>query len=385
MKVLTGMRRSGKSTLMRMVMDELATMGRSRDNMIYISFEEGKNAHLKSWEPLYNHIIEMASGIDGRVYIFIDELQEVDEWQLCIRALMVDIDSDIYITGSSSKMLSGEMATHIAGRYIEIGVRPFSFAEVVEFEKQRGSGLTTKELFEKYRVMGGMPYIIKNGLDVDDARSYISSTFDSVVIRDICIRKAVRKTELLDDIIRYATSEIGHAISSINITNYLKSQKRSASVDTVLDYMGYAVEARYMDKVFRQDLKGKSLLKTDYRYYLTDVGFREALNLDNGAAVDQILENLVYNELVVRGYRVTIGRTAGDHEIDFVADRNGKREYYQVSYLMSTEETRKREFGAFSDVPDNYPKYVLSMDEIDMSRDGIVHRNIVDWLAEGPR
>lgn len=366
-------------------MDELATMGRSRDNMIYISFEEGKNAHLKSWEPLYNHIIEMASGIDGRVYIFIDELQEVDEWQLCIRALMVDIDSDIYITGSSSKMLSGEMATHIAGRYIEIGVRPFSFAEVVEFEKQRGSGLTTKELFEKYRVMGGMPYIIKNGLDVDDARSYISSTFDSVVIRDICIRKAVRKTELLDDIIRYATSEIGHAISSINITNYLKSQKRSASVDTVLDYMGYAVEARYMDKVFRQDLKGKSLLKTDYRYYLTDVGFREALNLDNGAAVDQILENLVYNELVVRGYRVTIGRTAGDHEIDFVADRNGKREYYQVSYLMSTEETRKREFGAFSDVPDNYPKYVLSMDEIDMSRDGIVHRNIVDWLAEGPR
>ena len=383
-KVLTGMRRCGKSTMLRMIMDELVSMGRSPASMVHIDLDSRESADIASWTDLYDRVERGARSAGGRAYVFLDELQNVDGWERCVRALVTDLDVDVYITGSSSKMLSGELATHIAGRYVEFEVRPFSFSEVLGLRESEGVREDPEEAFEKYLRYGGMPMVVKLGMEGDDARSALRAMYDSVVKNDVLSRGRVRRTELLEEVLGYAMSEIGHPVSSTNISNYLKSQGRGAAADTVLEYLGAAEDAMFIRKVRRQDLRGRGVLTTDYKYYMTDLGIRQAMGMDNFRDIDQALENVVYNELVARGYDVTVGR-AGGREVDFVADRGGTREYYQVCYLLSGEGTAEREFGAFEGIRDGHPRFVLSMDRVDRGRDGVTHRNIVEWLSEGPR
>ena len=373
-KVFVGMRRSGKTTVMKQFRDVLQSMGRSPGDIIYLDLESGAASGIRDSDSLYSYLIGRCNA-EGRTYIFIDEIQNIDGWEKSIRAVMADRDCDIYLTGSNSRLLSGELATHIGGRYVEMDVLPFSFAEIADII----GGNDMSDLFGRYVEYGGMPLVVISHFGDPSAYSILSAIYDSVIINDIASRNGIRDIDSLGRILRYAVSEIGHPISAKNISDYLKSQRRKVSADTVIDYLRYAESSMLLRKITRYDIRGRDELKTDYKYYVSDLGIRQALGMSNSSSINQALENIVCLELIRRGYSVHVGKI-GNKEIDFVAVRGKSREYYQVSYLLASEKTVEREFGSLLDIGDNYPKYVLSMDRIDMSRDGIIHLNIIDWL-----
>ncbi len=375
-KVLTGVRRCGKSTIMGMIITELMNNGILKDNILALDFESKRIPSFDDGDSLYSYIMEWSSRNSGRKYLFLDEIQEVKDWESCVRSLMKDMDSDIYLTGSSSKMLSGELATHLAGRYVEIHISPFSFSEVCDIMNEHN-----QQIFAEYLRNGGMPLVVVNRYDERMTPSILSAMYDSVIINDIVERNRIRDISALKRIISFIVSEIGHNISAKSISDYMKSQKKSISADTVIDYIDYAEDAMFIRKANRYDIKGKEVLKTDYKCYLSDLGIRESLGFSNTASIDQALENIVFNELIDRGYDVRVGKI-NDKEIDFVATKGTDVEYYQVTYHLSAESTVEREFGSLKMITDNHPKYILSMDEMDMSRDGIHHRNIIDWLLD---
>lgn len=377
-KVLTGLRRCGKTMVLHMIKEELIASGIDESDIFLIDMESNMGRKYHTGEELYDYIKEWYGSDIHLKYILLDEIQQVEGWERCIRSLKSDFDIDIYLTGSSSKMLSGELATHLAGRYVEFRIHPFSFTEVSDI---LGNKTDINSLFMNYLRYGGMPLIVMNEYNLLMNSAVMDGMYDSVVIRDICERNGIKNSIGLRNVLRYVMSEIGHNMSSTNIANYLKSQKNSISHDTILDYLTAAEDAMFINRVNRQDLRGKEILKTDYKFYMEDHGFRLSSGMDNTVSIDQVLENIVFNELKRRGYSVTVGK-GRNSEIDFVADMGGKREYYQVSYLLASEETVEREFGALQSIKDNHPKFVLSMDSVDMGRDGIVHKNIVDWLLE---
>lgn len=378
-KVITGMRRTGKSTIMNQIIDMLAEKGTAVEDILKYDFESGMTPHFTNPKSLYDDIIsKIQSG--HHTYIFLDEIQNIDGWHMCVRALLTDTDSDIFITGSSSKMLSGEMATHLAGRYVEFRILPFSFSEVIGYYDANGRMYDKTELFGQYVRYGGMPLIVAGAYDPTTSDSILGAMYDSVVINDIAGRKGIRNTGILREVLLYAMSETGHIVNSSNVGNYLRSQGKRSSADSVLEYLSAAEDAMFLTKVPKKDIKGKELLKIDCKYYLTDWGMRESEGLNKGASIDQILENIVYNELIYRGYKVTIARI-GNFEIDFAASKGKSIEYYQVSYLLASEPTTEREFRSLESIEDNYPKYILSMDRIDRSKNGIIHLNLVDWLS----
>lgn len=377
-KVITGMRRTGKSTIMDQIVSGLVAEGIPESDMLKYDMESRRAPRFRDGDELYDDVASWASG-KGHTYIFLDEIQNLSGWQTCIRALLTDLDADIFITGSSSKMLSGELATHLAGRYVEITVLPFAFSEVADYYATAGDDIRTEDLFGLYIRHGGMPLIVADRYDPLTMDSVLRAMYDSVVINDIAGRRGIRNTTALNEVMMYAMSETGHTVNSSNIGNYLKSQGKKASADSVLEYLDAAEDAMFVSKVLRRDVRGRGVLKIDHKYYLTDHGMRESCGFSNTASIDQILENIVYNELRYRGFDVTVGRS-GENEIDFVASDGTRLEYYQVSYLLASDATVEREFRSLMSVGDNYPKYVLSMDTVDMSRDGVIHRNIVDWL-----
>ena len=377
-KVITGMRRSGKSTIMDQMISELRSSGIPDDRILKYDLESWHTPRFKDAEEMYGSIASWASG-KGHVHIFLDEIQNLDDWHTCVRAMLTDLDADICITGSSSKMLSGEMATHLAGRYVEVNVLPFSFSEVVGVETMRNGTRTTAELFDLYLHHGGMPLVVMNGYDPLMTDSILTAMYDSVVINDVAGRRGIRNITALREVIGYAMLEIGHVVNSTNVGNYLKSQGRKASADSILDYLDAAEDAMFLSRVPRKDIRGREVLRIDHKYYMTDLGMREANGMSNTLSIDQVLENIVYNELRFRGYDVCIGRNDG-LEVDFVATKGKITEYYQVSYLLASESTVEREFRSLESIEDNFPKYVLSMDTLDRGRNGTVHRNIVDWL-----
>lgn len=377
-KVITGMRRTGKSTIMDQIVSGLVAEGIPESDILKYDMESRRTPRFRDGDELYDDVASWASG-KGHTYIFLDEIQNLSGWQTCIRALLTDLDADIFITGSSSKMLSGELATHLAGRYVEITVLPFAFSEVADYYATAGDDIRTEDLFGLYIRHGGMPLIVADRYDPLTMDSVLRAMYDSVVINDIAGRRGIRNTTALNEVMMYAMSETGHTVNSSNIGNYLKSQGKKASADSVLEYLDAAEDAMFVSKVLRRDVRGRGVLKIDHKYYLTDHGMRESCGFSNTASIDQILENIVYNELRYRGFDVTVGRS-GENEIDFIASDGTRLEYYQVSYLLASDATVEREFRSLMSVGDNYPKYVLSMDTVDMSRDGVIHRNIVDWL-----
>ena len=375
-KVLTGMRRVGKSTMLEMVRSELLT-GVPQANIIHLRFDSFSMLNIRSAESLKDYLVPLIDGLTGKIYFFFDEVQLVDGWEQIVNGLQVDYNCDIYITGSNSTMLSGDLATMLAGRYVNFEIQPFSFSEFIEAHKNSELNLT--ELFNKYILIGGIPLLNFFALDEETSHKYLSDVYNTVLVKDVLEYNKIRDVDIFNRILTYAVENVGHTFSALSIRNYLKSEGRNISVDTVLNYLEYCQNAFLIKKIPRYDVVGKKLLKIEEKYYLTDHGFRQSKGFSNMKDIERILENIVFEELLSRGYQVKIGKI-GDREIDFIAEKNGKIEYYQVSYLMANEATRAREFEIYRLIEDNFPKHVLSMDVPDFSRDGIIHKNIIDWL-----
>lgn len=380
-KILTGMRRVGKSTILNIIKDQVLK-DVPDENKIYMNFESFEFFDIKDANALKDYLSEKLKDKEGKVYFFFDEIQLVKDWEKVINGLRVSHNCDIYITGSNSKLISGDLATLLAGRYVEFEIQPFTFDEFSEI--YRSSNLSREELFQKFIKIGGMPGLKYFNLEEEVSQKYLNDIYNTVLVKDVLNYNNIRDVDIFNRILSFAMQNIGANFSASAIRNYLKSENRNISVDTVLNYLEYCHKAFVLKKVPRYDLGGKKLLKVDEKYYLTDHGFRQSMGFSNLKDIEKTLENIVYIELLSRGYDVKIGKVK-DREIDFVAKKGEDVSYFQIAYLMENEKTRNREFGAYDLVTDNYPKYVLSMDKLDFSQRGIVHKNIIDFLLESEK
>lgn len=380
-KILTGMRRVGKSTILNIIKDDVLK-DVPVENKIYMNFESFEFFDINNADLLKDYLDEKLKNKKGKVYFFFDEIQLVKDWERVINALRVSINSDIYITGSNSKLISGDLATLLAGRYVEFEIQPLTFDEFSEIYKS--SNLSREELFQKFIKIGGMPGLKYFNLEEEVSQKYLNDIYNTVLVKDVLNYNNIRDVDIFNRILSFAMQNIGANFSASAIRNYLKSENRNISVDTVLNYLEYCNKAFVLKKVPRYDLGGKKLLKVEEKYYLTDHGFRQSVGFSNVKDIEKTLENIVYIELLSRGYSVKIGKVK-DREIDFVAKKGEDISYFQIAYLMENEETRDREFGVYDLIKDNYPKYVLSMDKLDFSQRGIVHKNIIDFLLESEK
>lgn len=378
-KVFTGIRRAGKSVMLELVKNELKESGISEENFLFINFEQFSNSQYLDVQSLYKKIVDFQKNTKGKIYLFFDEIQEVTGWEKCINSCRIDFDCDIYITGSNAKLLSGELATYLAGRYVEFVIYPFSFAEFFEMNRLKNPNVDKNSCFMQFLKTGGMPFL-SNFPDDDSAKSqYLIDIYNSVVLKDVVKRNNIRDVDTLERIVAYAFSNIGHIFSATSLSKYFKSENRKISHDTILNYLKFCSDAFLFYKINRYDLEGKKIVTVNEKYYCADHGLREALFGKNIQNIDQVLENIVCLELLRRNYKVYVGKK-GDLEIDFIAEKQGKKIYVQVAYLLANEETIRREFSVYNSVKDSYPKYVVSMDELDFSQNGIIHKNIKDFL-----
>ena len=382
-KVLTGIRRSGKSVMLKLLMEELKNRGINENQFIYINFENLKYRNLKNYERLYDFILNKVDDKYKSYYIFLDEIQEVEEWERCVNSLRVDEDFnfDIYITGSNAKLLSGELSTYLAGRYIEFVVYPFSFKEFFEIMKEKNKEIDLKEAFQDYVKFGGMPFLHNLDYNFEASMQYLQDLYASIILKDITQRNNIRDTDLLERIINYIIINIGNTFSANSISKFFKSENKKVATETILNYIKACEEAFLVYRVARNDLLGKKILNVNEKYYIADHGIREATMENNQKDINQVLENIVYFEMLRRGYNVKIGKV-DNLEVDFVCKKNDETIYIQVSYLLASEDTKEREFSVLENIKDNYPKYVLSMDEFDMSRNGIKHVNLIEFLIK---
>ncbi len=378
-KVMTGVRRCGKSVMLELIKQELACSGIDPSHFICINFEDLNYAHLQTAKALHDEITQKAAAINGKVYLFFDEIQEVQDWEKCINSLRVSLDCDIYITGSNAKLLSGELSTYLGGRYVEFVIYPFSFAEFLELYSAVAPNESIRSAFRKYITSGGMPYLSNIRYEDAPSKLYLHDLFNSVQLKDIVKRYKVRDVDLLERIIAFAFSNIGSTFSATSISKFLKNEHRTVAPETVLNYLKYCCDAYLLYQTKREDLSGKHILSSSEKYYIADHGIREAVFGGNTRDINAVLENIVYLELLRRDFSVSVGKTPNG-EIDFVCSKQSQKLYIQVSYLLASDETIRREFDAFNSVHDNYPKYVLSLDDFDMSRNGIKHLNICDFL-----
>lgn len=380
-KVMTGIRRCGKSVMLELIKEELKNSGVPEANIISINFEDMRYASLLTAKALHDEIIMRAQNISGKVYLFFDEIQEVADWEKCINSFRVEFDCDIYITGSNAKLLSGELATNLGGRYVEFTIYPFSFSEFTELYKGIFPGALQQECFQKYLLFGGMPYLANLRYAEEPCRQYLTDVFNSVQLKDIVKRNKIRDVDLLERILSYIIANVGTTFSATSISKFFKSEKRNVAPETILNYIRHCTDAYLFYPVKRQDLQGKQILASSEKYYIADHGVREAVFGGNMRDINLILENIVFMELLRRGYNVTVGKT-GNLEIDFIAEKHGEKIYVQVCYLLASPETIAREFGVYDNVNDNFPKYVVSLDEFNMSRNGIKHCNIRNFLTK---
>lgn len=379
-KVLTGIRRSGKSTLLQLVQQQLLADGISETQICSINFESLARAN-SDMMTTYQELLDFGKSHSGKTYIFLDEIQELPGWEKMINSLRVYMDCDLYVTGSNSKLLSGELATYLAGRYVEISVYPFSFSEIMSAESQKHPDRNAEELFQHFLRFGGMPFIYENDLNPSATLTYLRDIYHSILLKDIIARHSIRDTELYERVTSYLLANVGNSFSGVSLMKYLKNENRTLSQETLYNYIAYAQDACLLHLAPRMDVQGKKMLKFQEKIFLADQGIREAVYGNNDRDVNQILENIVFLELLRRGYKVSIGKTDAK-EINFVAEKASKRIYIQVAYLLADDSDIQREFSAFADIRDNYPKFVLSLDHYDFSRDGIVHKNLIDFLLD---
>ena len=378
-KIITGVRRSGKTYLLKSIQKELKSRGIKEENIFMISFESMKYNKIENFKQLDECIINLTENITGKVYLLFDEIQNVENWEKSINAYRVDFDCDIYITGSNSEMLSGEMATLISGRYYQIKIYPFSFAEFIQYKKEIENKDTSDldVLFKEYVEYGGMPPIQQ--VATQDKFSYLSDIYNTILLKDIIARHNIRNTDMLNRILDYVIMNIGKNFSAGNIAKYMKHERRNISKDTILDYLLYSKNACFILPARREDIKGKKVLQHNEKYFLVDHGFYQAKygEIEN---IGSVLENIIYIELLRRGYDVKIG-IINEKEIDFVCHKDKEKIYIQVTYQLENDNTIEREFSGLAKINDNFDKYVLSMDKMDFSGSGLKHRNIIDFLT----
>ena len=374
-KVVTGVRRCGKSTLLKQFRDYLMNeCGVTQEQIIFINFEDLAYEHLLDYKALYQYITERLCE-NKKNYIFLDEIQAVSNFQKTVDSLFIKDNVDLYITGSNAYLLSGELATLLSGRYVEISILPLSFAEYYELV-----GGNKRDAWQNYFKCGGFPYAAS--LEEDDIRTdYLRGIYHTVLLKDIVARKKVQDVMLLESVVKFLFDNIGNIVSSKKISDSLVSNGRKTTSATIENYIEALTESFILYKTNRYDVKGKQHLKSLEKYYLVDVGLRRLLLGDKNADIGHILENIVYLELIRRGYKVAIGKI-GDLEIDFIAEYNGEKIYYQVAASVLSPETFSREIAPLQKVTDNYPKFIISMDEISINEDGIKQINIIDFLMQ---
>ena len=383
-KVITGMRRSGKSMILKLIQEELQNIGIVKENIIYMNFESLTFMDIKDFEALYKHIIEKTSDKKGKIYILLDEIQEVKGWEKAINSFLVDLDVDIYITGSNANLLSSELATYIAGRYVEIKIYPLSFQEYIDFvsENNKENPLSLDEYFTQYLNFGGLPGIHIFNYNKEEIYQYLVDVYNSILLRDVIARNNIRDIELLERVVLYIMDNIGNTFSAKSISDFLRNQGRKLSVETIYNYLKALENAFIISKVQRYDIKGKNILETQEKYYLSDLGFRHAKLGYQSNDISGYLENIVFLELLRRKYKVNIGKQ-NNKEIDFVANLRDENLYLQVTYLLASEETIEREFSPLKSIKDNYSKLVLSMDNLlESNVEGIKRKKIIDFLLE---
>lgn len=378
-KVITGVRRSGKTVLLKQIQEYILSSGCDKNRIVYISFESKANAYLKNTDTLYRYLLDAGKNAAEKVYIFLDEIQSVPAWEEVVSSLLVDLNCDIYITGSNSKLLSGELATLIAGRYIQIRIYPFTLAEAKEITLQNGNFVSDEALFSDYLRYGGLP--LRFSLEEISIEPYLSDTYDAIVVKDIVQRNKLNNANLLNLLLNFLMDNIANPFSARSIVAALAANGIKTTVDTVLAYIGYIKNAMIIHSAQRYDIKGKKLLSSNEKYYAADLGLRNVIKSSDEIDFNKLYENIVYLELLARGYEVKVGKT-DNYEIDFVAYKGKERIYVQVCYLLASEDTINREFGNLEKIHDYYPKYVISGDLPDFSRNGIRHFNIIKFLLD---
>ena len=382
-KVLTGMRRSGKSVLLELLREELLAQGVAAENILSVNLESLRYEKLKDYHALYEEVTAKAGETDGRLYLLLDEIQETAGWEKAVNSFRVDFDCDIYLTGSNARLLSGELATLLSGRYVEIPVYPLDFKEYLAFaaaNPEEGSR-SREERFEEYLRFGGLPGIHQMKWQPEGISLYLQDIYRSILLKDVIARNRIRDTELLERIIRYVMDNIGNTFSAKTIADFLKSQGRRLSVETVYNYLDALTAACLVHRVPRYDIKGKKLLETQEKYYLSDLGLRHAVIGYRPRDIAGLLENVVYLELRRRNYQVRIGKQR-EAEVDFVASRGAERIYIQVCYLL-TEENARREFAPLEAIRDHHGKVVLSLNAIPgIEENGIRQENLIRFLLE---
>ena len=372
-KILTGMRRVGKSSLLHIIKDEILK-DVADENKIYINFEATNLLSINNVNSLLEYLKPLLEDVKGKVYFFFDEIQVIDGWEEVISDLKHNRDYDIFLTSSNKKLISS-----LSEKYVEFEIQPFTFSEFKKaFENME---LSKENLFYKFIQLGGLPFLKYFDLDETPSFEYLNDIYNTVLVKDVLQYNNIRDVDLFNHIFSYVLTNIGQSFSASSIKTYLKNKNKNISVDTILNYLEYCNVAFLIKKVPRYDVLSKKTLKIDEKYYLTDHGFRQATGFPITQDIERILENIVYIELLSRGYEVKVGKIK-DKEINFIAKKEKDLSYYQISYKIRDEKTRERIYETYNSITDNFPKYVLSMDHSNFSQDGVIHKNIIDFLLE---
>ena len=373
LKILTGMRKVGKSSLLHIIKDEILK-DVADENKIYINFEATNLLNINNVNFLLEYLKPLLEDVKGKVYFFFDEIQVIDGWEEVISDLKHNRNYDIFLTSSNKKLISS-----LSEKYVEFEIQPFTFSEFKKaFENME---LSKENLFYKFIQLGGLPFLKYFDLDETPSFEYLNDIYNTVLVKDVLQYNNIRDVDLFNHIFSYVLTNIGQSFSASSIKTYLKNKNKNISVDTILNYLEYCNIAFLIKKVPRYDILSKKTLKVDEKYYLTDHGFRQATGFPITQDIKRILENIVYIELLSRGYEVKVGKVK-DKEINFIAKKEKSLSYYQISYKIRDEKTRERIFETYNSITDNFPKYVLSMDHSNFSQDGVIHKNIIDFLLE---
>lgn len=381
-KVLAGIRRSGKSSILTMVADELKNSGVAPKNIIHINFENLDFATLDTAEKLHGYLKERMTG-EGLYYLLLDEIQEVEGWERAVNSLLASANADLYITGSNSRLLSSELSTYIAGRYVEIKVSTLSFAEYLLFKEVRTGAKPSdmREEVRNYIRLGGFPVVHTGDYEDEAAYRIVNDIYSSVILRDTVQRHGIRNVEMLERVVKFVFDNIGSTFSAKSIADYFKSQYRKVDLNTIYNYLNALESAYVARRIPRYDIRGKEILRTSEKYYVGDQALVYAVMGYKDRLIGGILENIVMLELERRGYKVFVGKF-GVREVDFVAERKDEKVYVQVSYTPTVaESTLEREFAPLLSVRDNYPKYVVTMDDFWRGNvEGVRHKHLADFL-----
>jgi predicted AAA+ superfamily ATPase len=394
-KILSGVRRCGKSTILKMVMDELRERGIPDDRILVYRFDSLAYDEIKTAKRMYDEVKSRLAN-DGKTYLFFDEIQEVEDWEKAVNSLMADFDVDIFVTGSNSRMMSSEISTHLTGRYVSFRIFPLSFQEYLTFRKQYGVSfpvsfpiefpeipLDAHKEFARYLRFGGFPAVHLQEYSADEAYTIVKDIYNSTIFTDIVKRGQIRKVDQFERIVRFVFDNIGRTFSAAAIAKYLKSENRTIDNETIMGYLSKLESAFILHRCSRYDLQGKEILKTQEKFYVCDPAMRYSVLGYTSDSVAAMLENVVYLELLRRGYDVNIGQLA-EGEIDFVATKRESKLYIQITQQIDSETTEQREYGRLLSISDNYPKYVLRTDDFaDGNYEGIRSMHVADFLLSG--